>query len=52
MHHDGTVATTRSSFTEMCTASDRGSYPRHKDLVYLPTLGAKLIEKKKKKGQQ
>ena len=35
-------------FTEMCSGSEAGSYLRLIDLVYHPTLGSRVIKKKKK----
>jgi len=35
-------------FTEMCSASEAGSYLRLIDFVYHSTLGVRVIKKKKK----
>jgi len=38
-------------FTEMCSGSEAGSYLRLIDFVYHPTLGLRVIQKKKKKSR-
>ena len=35
-------------FTEMCSGSEAGSYSRHIDFFYHPTLGLRVIMKKKR----
>ena len=37
-------------FTEMCSGSEAGSYPRLIDFVYHSTLGLRVIKKKRRQG--
>jgi len=46
----GSRVEVNNHFTEMCSASEAGSYLRLIDLVYHSTLGLKIIKKKKVQG--